>query len=101
MPFETVSEGKDLAPGKGMTVMVSGKRLALFNLDGTFHAIDDECPHVGAPLAGGWIDGNTVACPLHGWEFEIKTGKGVTVPRCSVNTYPVRIENGEVEIDAS
>jgi nitrite reductase/ring-hydroxylating ferredoxin subunit len=99
MPFETVPEGSALAVGKGMTVQVAGQRIALFNLEGNYHAIDDECPHVGAPLGGGWIDGNRVACPMHGWEFDIKTGKGLTVPRCAVKSYPTRVENGEVQID--
>lgn len=98
MPFHSVPEANGLAPGKGMTVAVNDKRVALFNLDGQFHAIDDTCPHVGAPLGGGWIDGDTVACPMHGWQFEIKTGKGLTVPGCSLETFPVRVENGEVQI---
>jgi nitrite reductase (NADH) small subunit len=98
MAFHSVPEAAQIKPGKGMTVSVAGKRIALFNLDGEFHALDDTCPHVGAPIGGGWVDGATVACPMHGWEFEIKTGKGVTVPGCSLARYPVRMTDGTVEI---
>lgn len=96
--FYPVPEAAQLQPGKGMTVSVAGRRVALFNLAGEYHAIDDTCPHVGAPLGGGWVDGESVACPMHGWEFEIKTGKGLTVPSCSVQRYRVRVSEGNVEI---
>lgn len=98
MPFHPIPEAKSIAPGKGMSVSVEGRRVALFNLDGVYHAIDDTCPHVGAPLGGGWIDGERVACPMHGWEFDIKTGKGLTVPGCSVTRYEVREADGEIQI---
>ena len=98
MPLHAVPEAKDLEPGKGMRVFLAERRVALFNLDGDFYAIDDTCPHVGAPLGEGWIDGDRVACPMHGWEFEIKTGKGLTVPGCSVQKYEVRVNDGEVQI---
>lgn len=98
MTFHAVPQAAQLQPGKGTTVSVAGKRVALFNLNGELRAIDDTCPHVGAPLGGGWIDGGTVACPMHGWEFDIKTGKGVTVPGCSVKTYEVRNNDGIFEI---
>ena len=98
MPFHPVPEANQLKPGKGMTVSIDGKRVALFNLNGRFHATADACPHVGAPLGSGWVEGKTVACPMHGWEFDIKTGKGITISSCSIETYPVRVENGTVEI---
>ena len=98
MPYHPVPEAKDLAPGKGLTVAVGERRVAVFNLAGKLYAIDDTCPHVGAPLGGGWVDGERVACPMHGWEFDIKTGKGLTVPGCSVAKYEVREEEGEIQI---
>lgn len=98
MPYHPVPEASQLQPGKGMTVSVAGKRVALFKLEGEYHAIDDTCPHVGAPLGGGWVDGDRVACPMHGWEFDIKTGKGLTVPGCQVERFPVRVNDGTVEI---
>ena len=98
MPLHSVPEAKDLESGKGMRVFLDDRRIALFNLDGNYYAIDDTCPHVGAPLGEGWIDGDRVACPMHGWEFEIKTGKGLTVPGCSVTKYDVQVENGEIQI---
>lgn len=98
MPYHTIPEAHDLAPGKGMAVAIDDHRIALFNLAGKYYAISDTCPHVGTPLSGGWVDGERVACPMHGWEFDIKTGKGLTVPRCSVESYEVREENSEIQI---
>ena len=98
MPLHPVPEAKQLEPGKGMRVMLDDRRIALFNIDGNYYAVDDTCPHVGAPLGEGWIDGDRVACPMHGWEFDIKTGKGLTVPGCSVAKYEVQVEDGEVQI---
>ena len=98
MPYHAVPEAKNIPPGKGLTLEVADRRVALFNLAGTYYAIGDTCPHVGAPLGGGWIDGERVACPMHGWEFDIKTGQGLTVPNCSVPKYEVREENGEIQI---
>ncbi len=96
--FINIPEAKEIPSGKGATVEVNGARIAVYNLAGTYFAMDDTCPHVGAPLGGGWVEGETVACPMHGWEFEIKTGRCITVPRCAVSSYPMRIENGEVQI---
>ena len=53
----------DLEPGQGMMVEVEGKNIALFNLDGTYYAIDDTCTHVGGPLSEGEIQEHTVICP--------------------------------------
>lgn len=96
--FVPVPEAADLRPGKGMTVLLGDRRVALFNLDGRFHALEDECPHVGAPLGSGWVDGHTVACPMHGWEFDIRSGACQTVPRCPVKSFPVRLRDGLIEI---
>jgi len=98
MPIHTIPEAKEIAPGKGMSVAVADRRIAIFNLEGRYYAIDDTCPHVGAPLGSGWVDGHRVACPMHGWEFDIRTGEGLTVPGCPVTRYEVREVEGQIQI---
>lgn len=89
-----------LPPGKGETVLLAGKRIAIFNVDGQFYALDDDCPHRGGPLGPGWVAAEkcTVACPLHGWEFDLRTGACLTVPARPVRTYPVRVVDGKIEV---
>lgn len=85
-----------LAPGEGRTVFLRGREYALFNVDGRFHAIDNECPHRGGPLGAGGLDHGKVHCPLHGWAFDPRTGVCVTRLGCDVKSYPTKTENGEV-----
>ena len=90
-----------LPPGKGRTVEFHGKRYALFNIEGAFHALDDACPHKGASLGEGWCDGNAVLCPLHGWAFDIATGACSTRPDRPVKCYPTEVRDGCVWIHLS
>jgi len=98
--FLPALEAAALLPGKGETVLLAGKRIAVFNVDGQFYALDDDCPHRGGPLGPGWVEAGkcTVACPLHGWEFDLKTGACLTVPARPVRAYPVRVVEGKVEV---
>lgn len=98
----------DIPPGTARMVNVEGKQLALFNLDGNFYATDDTCPHEGAPLSSGFIEGENVICSWHGATFHVVSGKtlepaagekmGPPVDK-GVACYPVRIAGEEVEIE--
>ncbi len=89
-----------LSPGQGRTMDVGGKSVALFNVDGTFYAIDDACTHVGGPLGDGSLDGETVTCPLHGARFNVKTGGVLGPPAGSnVKSYPVKVEGDTVMVE--
>lgn len=96
--FIAVADTASLPPGKGRTVEVRGRRFAVWNVDGQFHAIDDTCPHRGAPLGAGVLENGKVYCPLHGWEFDVKTGACHSNPARPVNSYPAKEENGQVWI---
>ncbi len=98
--FVKVASTGDLAPGRGKMVEVSGKKIALFNLEGSFYAIDDTCPHVGGPLSEGEIQGEKVICPWHGSIFNIKTGEVLGPPaRTEVASYNVRVEGTDIEVE--
>jgi nitrite reductase/ring-hydroxylating ferredoxin subunit len=85
--------------GEGKTVRRNERAFAVFRHAGEIYVTDDECPHVGASLANGWVEDGQVACAFHGWTFDLKTGACLTCPGRPVRTYPVRIENGAVHIE--
>ena len=98
--FIKAAERSQVASGTGMCVVVNGKKIALFNLDGTFHAIDDTCTHRGGPLSEGELDGDQVVCPWHGAAFNLKTGKPAGPPAPGpVGCYKVRVQGDTVEIE--
>ena len=98
--FHKVAESKDLAPGRGMVFDVAGKRIAVFNVDGTYSAIGDTCTHRGGPLSEGDLVGSTVTCPLHGAQFDVRTGEVLGPPApTGVPSYKVRVEGSEIQVE--
>lgn len=91
----------EVEEGKGMVVEAGEKCLAVFKVDGAFHVIDNTCLHRGGPLGEGDVEGETVTCPWHGWEYNVKTGHCVNNPSSHVRTYPTVVDNGEVKVDLS
>src|SRR5262245_35515830 len=86
----------DLPPGGGVPVEVGGKLIAVFNLGGSFYAIDNECPHKGASLADGALLETRIVCPMHRWQFDLKTGQNPINPELRVRRYPVEVREGDV-----
>lgn len=80
-------------------VEVGGHTIAVFNLGGEFHAIDDLCTHEDGPLSEGFVEGEEVECPWHAARFNIKTGAKLCEPAYDdVATYPVRVVGDDVEV---
>ena len=89
-----VSEVPD--PGKTL-VEVDGEMVALFHVDGTWHAIDDVCTHDGGPLADGELRNHTISCPRHGAKFDIRTGAALTMPAVRpTRAHDVKVEGSAV-----
>jgi nitrite reductase/ring-hydroxylating ferredoxin subunit len=83
-----------------LRVVVAGYvPLAIYNLDGAFYATEDLCSHGNAMLSGGFVESDTIICPLHFGSFDIRTGKPVDAP-CTreIETFPVREEDGALFI---
>jgi nitrite reductase/ring-hydroxylating ferredoxin subunit len=94
----TVGRIEDVPAGRRATVTLpSGTELALYNINNEFYAIENFCPHKGAPLAEGRLCAYTVECDWHGWRFDVRTGECLTV-RGAVETYEVIIEDGWIKI---
>ncbi len=99
MEFVRVAAIGEIAPGKALRVEIEEEPVALFNVAGTIYAIGDTCTHAEASLSEGDVFGDCVECPLHGAEFDLKTGKARTLPAVTpVATYPVRVEGEDVLI---
>jgi len=98
--FVRVAQINDLAPGQAKRIDVAGRSLALFNLGGRYHAIDEVCNHRGGPLSEGQVEGEAVVCPWHGARFRITTGELLGPPgRGPVRSYPTRVNGQDIEIE--
>ncbi len=89
--FEVVLHREALDPGKIVEIIIGGTSIAVANVDGTFYATANACPHAEGPLGEGAVEGCSVVCPYHGWRFDLRTGACTTVPGKSVQTYPVQL----------
>ena len=95
-----VAKTDDLEPGSAMLLEIDGKEIALFNLNGEFYAIANECSHVGGPLCEGDIEDNKVVCPWHGAEFDITSGEALCDPaEGPVESFKVIVEGDSIKIE--
>lgn len=99
MNWLKVTQADNIPLREGRSVCIGRREIALFHLPEGFRAIDNRCPHNLGPLCDGMTKGTTVVCPLHGWNINLETGKVLKpdVP-VGVTTYPVRVQDGIVEI---
>ena len=91
-------EVESLPPGRGTVVVLNRNEYAVFNVGGNYYCIDNACPHRDGPLGEGDLEGETIYCPWHFWEFNVKTGKG-QYPGCNLTTYPCKIEGDTVLVE--
>ncbi len=96
--FVRVAGAADVTPGTGMVAEVNGQAIAIFNVDGTFYAIDNTCVHRGGPLGEGELEEEAVTCPWHGWQYNVKTGGCINNPSASVKSYQVKIEGNDIQV---
>ena len=98
----SVCPAAELPPGEMRLVEHDGKKIGVFNCDGTLHAIEDRCSHDNGPLAEGEFDEAAcrVECPRHGSWFDLRTGEPQNLPAyVSVDTFPVRVEDGVIKLE--
>jgi nitrite reductase (NADH) small subunit/3-phenylpropionate/trans-cinnamate dioxygenase ferredoxin subunit len=96
--YRTVARVADVREGEGKPVAVGKKTIALFLIDGRYHAIDDTCPHMGASLSGGCVENGIVTCPWHAWRFRLEDGAWADNPRIKIGCYPVRVEGDTIQV---
>jgi methylamine---glutamate N-methyltransferase subunit C len=89
-----------LEEGKGATVFVNERDIALYRYEGQFYALDNTCVHRQGKLGDGWMNGPNIICPLHQWDYDVRTGVSRWNPKEKVAVYPVKIQGEHVLIDA-
>jgi 3-phenylpropionate/trans-cinnamate dioxygenase ferredoxin subunit len=97
-----VCPAAELSAGEMRLVEHEGKKIGVFNCDGTLYAIEDRCSHDNGPLAEGEFDAAscTVECPRHGSLFDLGTGRPKTLPAFQpVQTFPVAIEDDTITLE--
>lgn len=114
MNRHVIGRADDLPPGDRLIVEIERRSIGVFNANGKFYALRNQCPHQGAPLAEGPLsgtclpsapgrfdygrEGEILRCPWHGWEFDVTDGRSIHNPnRCRVKTYEVE-EAGEEDV---
>jgi nitrite reductase (NADH) small subunit len=99
MPRVKVLELAALPPGQAALVTVDGEDVAVFRRGDEIFAIGNECPHQGGSLVDGFVEGDIVTCPLHGWEFDLRSGACMTIPGESAPRYTVTLEAGAIVLE--
>jgi len=94
-----VANAADVPAGEGRVVQAGTRSVALFNVDGAYHAIDNECPHRGGPLGDGDLDGRLAVCPWHGWRWDVTTGANANNPAVKVACFNTSVVDGEVYVE--
>jgi 3-phenylpropionate/trans-cinnamate dioxygenase ferredoxin subunit len=95
-----ITDTASLPPGKAASFNVEGTQIALFNVGGTYYAIDDTCPHSGGPLSEGQVEGTKVTCPWHAADFDLKTGAVLSPPAFEgVRAYKVVVAGNDIQIE--
>ena len=90
----------DVGEGELAGFNVGGERIAVANVNGTLHAFDDSCTHLGCSLADGDLEGTVVTCPCHGSRFDVTTGDVLRGPaRAPVRSYALRVANQALQVE--
>jgi len=104
MIYEKAATADELKDGEMKKIILENNVILLANLNGTYYALDNKCPHMGGSLADGTLEGSSVACPRHGTAFDVRTGAVtkngklafIPVKPANARTYPVKVEDGDV-----
>lgn len=106
MQFIKVAQKNELKDGEKKKILIDGKALLLANVQGTYFSIDDKCPHMGASLSEGSLNGFGITCPKHGSVFDVRTGKLISSGKIAfmhvkvkdTRSYPVKVEGDDILI---
>ncbi len=88
--------GAALPPGTARAVTAGRYDVAVFNVAGTFYALENSCPHQGGPIADGWLENAIITCPWHGWCFDVRSGKMTLGNYAMLPRFAVRTDGGDL-----
>ena len=90
----------EIEAGRGVVRVVNGTEIALMRDGDAVYALGNLCPHRGGQIGDGHVEDGKAICPLHAWDFDLRTGISPFNPADTLPTYPVRVHDGHVEVDA-
>ena len=98
--YQTVAEVGDIPEGEARSFRVNGRIVGVFLIGGEYFAINDLCPHMGASLSEGYVEGHAVSCPWHAWRFSVKDGTWLDNPGSKTKTdcFQVRVQGDEIQV---
>ena len=97
--FFEIASLDELPSSERLFVDIGDTPIVIFNIAGQLFAIGDVCTHDDGPLGDGELEGHNVVCPRHGAEFDVRTGKAVSMPAVvDIPAYPVRVVDGMIEV---
>ena len=99
--FQAICKVGDVPAGEGRMFAINGLVIGLFHVKGEYFAIDNHCPHAGASLAHGMLEGDIICCRIHHWRFCVRDGKYLDEdkPQFDVRTFPVRVVGNDVMVE--
>lgn len=115
MAVHYVLDAADVPEGGHAAVTIEGRQIGIYRINGEYYALNNYCPHQGAPMCAGLVSGTTlpsevyqyeygrkgeiIRCPWHGWEFDIRTGKSLFSDKIRVKKYDVEVQGGKIGVD--
>ena len=96
-----IGAASEIPEGACRVYGAEGNSLAVFRVEGAYHAIDNTCLHRGGPLGEGTIEGRVVTCPWHYWQYDVTTGKTLHSDAMGVRTYPLELRGEELFVDVA
>lgn len=97
--FMSVARSQEVGEGEMTVFDVGGQRVAVANVEGSFHAFGDVCSHQHCSLSDGELDGKTVTCPCHGSQFDVTTGEVLNPQRPSLSPFSLQVEGDEIRVE--
>jgi len=98
--YVRVADSSEVPPGSAKACVVGGRQVALFNVDGAFYALENVCPHQGAPLTDGYLEGPLLTCSWHAWCFDVRTGNMSLADIKVIPVYDVRVDGTSVSVSS-
>src|SRR6185436_7592970 len=97
--FLEIAPASELPNGERLFVDIEGKPIVIFNIAGQFFSIADVCSHDDGLLGDGYLEGYSIVCPRHGAEFDVRTGKVISMPAVvDIPAYPVKVVDGMIQL---
>jgi nitrite reductase/ring-hydroxylating ferredoxin subunit len=99
--YVTVARADELPPGTVTAVRAGDAEIALAHVNGRFCAVQGRCLHLQGPLGEGRLEGSVLTCPWHGWQYDVCTGLNEFDHAIQLETYEVRVQDGNVQVRRS